>query len=226
MLNRKILLLAVAAVAIVGVLTALATTGDKTYKMTATAIEGCSCPLFCSCYYNAEPTGGHKCEFALVYRFDEGSHWGDVDVSGATIWVSGDLGDHFGQGETDWAVVTFDKAVTADQRMAIDGWIKRVFPVTWAGGVTVREDDITWENGEKVAHAKMASGMAEIKLEKVFDAHGHQSIVSNTAYWATDSNNGFELAYATHHYDGEPKSYKYEKRNGFTITSVVEGTIE
>lgn len=109
----------------VGVVATMVAAGgeDRTYDVTATAIEACSCPLFCSCYYNEEPTGGHMCRFNNAYRFEEGSHWGDVDLSGAMVWISGDLGGHFGDGTVEWAAVTFDKGSTPEQREAINAWI-------------------------------------------------------------------------------------------------------
>jgi hypothetical protein len=200
-------------------------TADRsgTYQVTATAIEACSCPLFCSCYYNPEPTGGHMCRFNNAYRFEEGSHWGGVDLSGAKVWMTGDLGGHFADGTTEWAVVTFDQATTPEQRAAIGAWAGKVFPVQW-GNMETREDDITWEEGEKTAHAKMGSGLAEVTLHKVLDGDGEQATVTNTAYWAADSNTGFRLAHSDHYYKGDP-SFSFEHRNGFLITISSEGTL-
>ncbi len=201
----------------------LAGGGDGSYRVTATAIEACSCPLFCSCYYNTEPAGSHMCRFNNAYRFEPGSHWGGVDLSGAKLWVSGDLGGHFGDGTTEWAVVTFDRATTPAQRAAIEAWMAKVFPVQW-GEVQVKEDEISWQDGEETAHAKLASGLAEITLAKVFDASGQQAMVLHTPYWGSDSNTGFRLAHSTHYYGGEP-SYRYERRNGFVITFTTEGEL-
>lgn len=202
----------------------LALAGDAgSYDVTATAIEACSCPLFCSCYFNTSPSDGHSCQFNNAYRFEEGSHWGGVDLSGAKLWVSGDLGSHFGSGKTEWATVSFDRAVTPEQKAAINGWIGKVFPVQW-GKVEVRDDDIEWVDEEKTAHAALGSGLAEIHLAKVFDAHGEQSTVTHTGYWGASSNTGFRLAHSTHEYNGEPK-YSYEGRNGFMITLNAKGEI-
>lgn len=200
-----------------------AATADDTYDVTATAIEACSCPLFCSCYFNEEPTGGRMCRFNNAYRFEEGSRWGDVDLSGIKVWISGDLGDHFADGTTDWATITFDRTSTEEERAAINGWIGKVFPVTWKK-VEVREDDITWEDGETSAHAELASGFARVDLAKVIGKDGEQATMLNTPYWAANSNTGFRLAHSTHHFEGEP-SFRFEKKNGFTITFNVQGTI-
>lgn len=223
---RKHWKVGMAVVAAVVLMAGLGLAGDRssTYEVSATAIEACSCPLFCSCYFNKVPTGGHHCQFNNAYRFEKGSHWGDVDLSGAKIWVSGDLGGHFGDGTTEWAVVSFDEAVTDEQKGAIDAWMKKVFQVKW-GRVEVREDQISWENTDKEAKASLGSGMAKIHLAKVFDSHGKQSTVTNTGYWWANSNDGFQLAKSTHEFNGKP-SYSYEDRNGFVITLHVAGEIE
>jgi hypothetical protein len=220
---RKTLVVIVSAVALAAAGVVLATAGTDTYQVTATAIEACSCPLFCPCYYNAEPAGGHMCRFNNAYRFEEGSHWGDVDLSGAMVWITGDLGGHFADGTTEWAMVTFDQATTPEQRAAIGAWAGEVFPVQW-GKLETREDTITWEEGETTAHAKMASGLAEVTLHKVLDAEGEQATVTNTAYWGADSNTGFRLAHSDHYYKGDP-SFEFEQRNGFLITMTAEGTV-
>lgn len=208
----------------VGLVGATAHGSGSTYDISATAIEGCSCPMFCSCYYNTEPTGGHMCRFNNAYQLADGSHWGDVDLSGARIWMSGDLGGDFGDGAMDWVVVTFDDDLSQEQRDALSAWTAKAFPVQW-GRMETREDDISWSVDDQGAHAAMASGTAEVQLERVRDPNGEQAIVLNTPYWGTDSNDGFELAYSTHEFNGEP-SFSFEKRNGFIITVHSKGTLE
>lgn len=203
---------------------ALASATPSTYAVEATAIEGCSCPLFCSCYYNAEPSGGHMCQFNNAYRFSAGSHWGDVDLSGAKVWFSGDLGSHFGDGQMEWLVVTHDRASTPEQRAAIGAWAAVVFPVQWSS-VSEREDDIAWEVDAKSAHAEMASGTASLHLERVIDPHGKQALVLNTPYWGSAANDGFELAHATHAFNGGEHAYSFERRNGFVITFRNDGEV-
>jgi hypothetical protein len=196
-----------------------------TYDIRATVIEACSCPLFCSCYYNPEPTGGHHCEFNMAYKIEDGSHYGDLDLSGAMFWISGDLGSHFGDGTAEWASVTFDKDTSEEQREAIGFWISQVFPVEFEGGVTMGEDDIHWEDGAKEANASLASGNAAIKLKKVFDAHGNQANVQDTGYFGSHSNDGFWLAHSEHYRKGDP-SYEYKDKTGFMVTNRISGTIE
>ena len=59
--------------------------------MTADTIEGCSCPLFCTCYFGPS-ADEHMCKANNVYKFRKGSHYGDVDLSDQIVWLSLDLG--------------------------------------------------------------------------------------------------------------------------------------
>jgi len=202
---------------------------DKTFSVTADTIEGCSCPLFCTCYFGPS-ADEHMCEANNVYQFRQGSHYGNVDLSGQRVWVALDLGEEWhkkpGPGmPTKWAVVTFDKKSTPEQRQAILGVLNAVFPVKWEKFST-REDSIEWHDDAKIAHAKMASGMAEITLDKTTGPDKtHPTVVKNLQYWFSNSNDGFVLAYSTHHWDGDNK-FKMEHRNGFTIAWTAKGDVK
>ena len=140
-----------------------------TYEVTVDTIEGCSCPLFCTCYFGAS-ADEHMCQANNVYKFRKGSHYGDVDLSDQIVWLNLDLGGDWhknpGPGmPTEWAVVTFDKKTPPAQREAIGKILNTVFPVKWKKFST-REDSLTWHDDAKGAHATMASGMAEISLDK------------------------------------------------------------
>lgn len=222
--------LALGAAAIAAVLL-LAATPDraKTFSVTADTIEACSCPLFCTCYFGAS-ADEHMCEANNVYQFRPGSHYGKVDLSNQKVWVSLDLGGewhkHPGPGmATKWAVVTFDKASSPAQRDAIGSVLNTVFPVKW-GSFTTREDSISFSDGPKVAEAKLASGFASVRLDKTAGPDkAAPTAVKNLQYWFSNSNEGFNLAYGTHHFDGEHK-FSYEKRNGFTIAWKASGEIK
>ena len=215
--------LAVVALAIV-VVAATPADKSKTYSVTADTIEGCSCPLFCTCYFGASGDE-HMCLFNNVYKFRPGSHYGDVDLSNQLVWMSGDLGGEWhhkpGPGmPLNWTVVTFDKNSTPDQKKAIEKVINSLWDVKWEKFET-REDTISWHDDAKTSHAKMASGMAEIKLEKT----AGPTVVKPLQYWFSNSNDGFVLAYSTHNFNGEPK-FALEKRNGFTIAWTSKGDVK
>lgn len=227
---KKIVLAAIGFLAAAALALAVPPASPKTYEVTADTIEGCSCPLFCSCYFGPS-ADEHMCEFTNVYKFRKGSQYGGVDLSDQVVWLNGDLGGdwhkHPGPGmPTNWVMVTFDKKSTQAQRDAIKGVLGKVFNVTWKQ-MQAREDSITWEDGPTMAHAKLASGMSEITLDKSATSRFDKTqpvVIKNLQYWFTSSNEGFKLAYSTHHYDGEPK-FTMEHKNGFTIAWTVKGDI-
>ena len=47
----------------------------STYDVTVDTIEGCSCPLFCTCYFGPS-ADEHSCKANNVYKFRKGSHYG------------------------------------------------------------------------------------------------------------------------------------------------------
>src|SRR5256885_15481173 len=88
------------------------------WAINATAIEACSCPHFCMCYFNSHPAAHHEhgkmehyCRFNIAYKVNKGNY-GPTDLSDAKFWLSGDLGSDFSTGQMDRVVVTFDKSVT------------------------------------------------------------------------------------------------------------------
>src|SRR5690348_2199181 len=57
------------------------------WAINATAIEACSCPHFCMCYFNAHPAAHHEggktehfCKFNNAYKVNKG-HYGTVDLT-------------------------------------------------------------------------------------------------------------------------------------------------
>ncbi|HEX4438911.1 MAG TPA: DUF1326 domain-containing protein [Thermoanaerobaculia bacterium] len=211
-----------------------ATAKANTYDVTVDTIEGCSCPLFCTCYFGPS-ADEHMCQANNVYKFRKGSHYGDVDLSDQIVWINLDLGGEWhhkpGPGmPTEWAEITWDKKSSPAQRDAIGKLINVVFPVKWKK-LSTREDTITWQDDAKTAHASMASGMSEISLDKTATNRPDKSepvVIKNLQYWFSTSNEGFQLAPSKHHFngaDGNPK-YSYENRNGFTITWTAKGEIK
>ena len=200
---------------------------SKTFHVTADTIEACSCPLFCPCYFNMEPADPHMCQFNNVYKFRPGSHYGNVDLSGAMVWLSGDLGGEWGKSKempTEWATVTFDKKTTPEQRQAIAAVFAKVFPVKWKKQ-SVTEDVIEWSETPAEASAKMKSGKADVKIAMWKGENPKQpTVLKNVKYWGTTSNEGFVLGKSTHHFDGDVK-FSHKDANGFTVRWTLEGEI-
>jgi uncharacterized protein DUF1326 len=203
----------------------------STYDVTVDTIEGCSCPLFCTCYFGPS-ADEHSCKANNVYKFRKGSHYGGVDLSDQIVWLDLDLGGewhhHPGPGmPTKWAVVTFDKKSSEAQRKAIGEVLAVVFPVKWEKFST-REDSIEWHDDAKMSHAKMASGMAEISLDKTATMRPDKSqpvVVKNLQYWFSNANDGFVLAYSKHHWKGD-NAFEQDHKNGFNITWTAKGDIK
>lgn len=203
---------------------------SKTYSVSADTIEGCSCPLFCTCYFS-KSADDHMCQFNNVYKFHPGSHYGDVDLSNQLFWMSGDLGGEWhhkpGPGmPTNWVVISLDKKSTPEQKKAIEAIANAsIFNTTWKK-YNVREDTIEWHDDAKMSHAKLGSGMAEITLNKAIGPDKKTpTVVQNLQYWFTNSNKGFVLANSTHHFDGETK-FSHTNRNGFNITWSASGDVK
>jgi hypothetical protein len=233
---RKAIPILVFAAAAVILLAAAPADRAKTYNVTADTIEACSCPLFCTCYFGPSAME-HMCQANNVYKFRPGSHYGNVDLSNQVFWISLDLGGEWhkkpGPGmPTEWAVLTFDKKSSKEQRDAIGKIANTVFPVKWKHFAT-REDSIEWNNDPMKPHAKMESGLAEISLDKsatMRPEKGTPVVVKNLQYWFSNTNEGFALGYGTHSFGGDKEAsapkFDWEKRNGFTIAWTAKGDIK
>src|SRR5204862_4776158 len=137
------------------------------WAMNASIIEACSCPMFCQCYFNTSPAGHaghgdhgggeHFCKFNNAYKVNHG-HAGKVKLDGAKFWVAGDLGSDFYKGKMDWAVITFDPAVTPDQRAGIKAVVARLYPVKWKASTIAADAPMEWTAGKDQAVAKLAGG--------------------------------------------------------------------
>ena len=220
---RKVAIVVIAALVAV---TAGHTSAPKTWSLNATAIEACSCPMFCQCYFNPMPAGHHEqggmkhyCHFNMAYKVNKGS-FGDVKLDGAKFWISGDLGEAFGGGETDWAVVTFDKSTTKEQREALGSILPHVFAVKWKSFQTAEGSVDTWQANKDSAHATLDGGKtAEITLKRYAGNTNDPIVIRNLKYWSVPRNDGFVLmpnqmeAYRT-----GANAFEHKDSNGFIIT--------
>lgn len=197
------------------------------WSMNATVIEACSCPMFCQCYFNPEPAahghGGpegskHFCKFNLAYRVNEGN-FGDVELDGVKFWIAGDLGGDFSEGKMDWAVVTFDRAMTDVQREAMAAILARLFPVEW-NSFTTSEGKIDWVPGKDEAWAKLDGGKtAEVHLKRFEGMTSDPVVIKNLKYWGAQHNDGFVLMpNVVEAWRGDDRSFEFKGRNGFMIT--------
>jgi hypothetical protein len=204
--------------------------GGTDWAANVTAIEACSCPMFCQCYFNREPAahaghdahgggGKHFCRANLAYRINKGHH-GQTRLDGAKFWVATDLGEDFGDGELDWAVLYFDKALTPAQREAIGVVAGKLFPVKWKSFKTAEASIDKWEFDKDGAHALLDGGRtAEVKLRRFPGMTNEPVVIHNLRYWGAPRNDGFVMmpneveAYRT-----GPNAFEFKGTNGFMIT--------
>lgn len=209
----------------VAVLPIAAAGGDQDWAMNATVIEACSCPMFCQCYFNAEPAshqGGMRyCRANNAYRVNTG-HYGATNLEGVKFWMAGDLGSDFSKGEVNWAVVYIDKAATAEQRAGIEAILPHLFPVKWKSFKTATASIDTWEFDKDHAVAKLDGGkMGEVRLKSNAGTNdaAQPTVIQNLKYWGAPRNTGFVLMpNEVEAYRVGPKAFEYKGTNGFMLT--------
>lgn len=211
----------------------LATAGaDKApeWSLNMTAVEACSCPMFCQCYFNTEPAGHHShdhddaehyCKFNIAWRINQGHH-GETDLTGAHFWIAGDLGAGWDDGKMDWSVVHFDPSVTEAQREGILATLGPLFPVEWASFEVGEDLPIEWAAGNGTAKATLDGGKAgEVRLVQVkqaMDAH-EPVVLNNVQYWGAPRHDGIILMpNETQAYHLGPDAFQTDGTNGFMIT--------
>jgi hypothetical protein len=237
---KSVLLLCALLLCAVPALAGDAKSAPATWNMNASVIEACSCPVFCQCFFNTSPAGhdmaamggeghdmamaGHEghaehyCRFNNAYKVNKGSY-GATRLDGAKFWIYGDLGSDFSQGSTDWAVVTFDRATSKEQREAIGQILGHLYPVKWKS-LTTAEGDIEWTPGKDEAQATLDGGKtAEVHLKRFAGMKGEPVVIRNLPYFGATSNDGFivmpNVVEALHTGD---KPFEFHGTNGFMIT--------
>ena len=195
------------------------------WAINATAIEACSCPHFCICYFNAHPAAHHEngktehyCKFNNAYKVNSG-HYGPTSLKDAKFWITGDLGGDFSQGQMEWALVTFDKATTADQRQALGDILGHVFPVKWKSFETA-EGNISWTADKNAAHATLNGGKtAEVQLKRFQGMTDEPAVLKNVKYWGTPRNDGFVMMpNEIETYREGSNAFEFKGTNGFMLT--------
>jgi hypothetical protein len=208
-----------------------ATPATPDWALNGTVIEACSCQMFCPCYFSTKPApgdsgmhemaGGHYCRFNIVYKINKG-HYGATDLAGAKVWIAGDLGDDFGDGQAEWAEVTFDPAVTKPQRDGLAAILTgQVYPLKWKTFTVGQDAPIEWSGGNDRAVAKLDGGKAgEVVLVHNPTAMSKEpSVIKNVKYFGAPRNDGFVLMpNEVEAYRRGPNKFEYKGTNGFMLT--------
>ena len=204
------------------------------WSFNATIIEACSCPMFCQCYFNPEPAahgggdhagheghggGDHFCQFNNAFKVNKGTY-GKTKLDDAKFWVAGDLGGDFSKGQMDWAVVTFDPAVTPEQREGIAAILGAVYPVEWQSFTVDADAPMEWTASKDRAVAKLDGGKkAEVVLNRFAGMTSEPVVIKNLKYWGVPRNDGFVLMpNEIEAYRAGDKPFEFKGTNGFMIT--------
>jgi len=202
------------------------------WDFNATIIEACSCPMFCQCFFSTQPAehhGGehaghhaeaeHYCRFNNAFKVNEGSYNG-VPLNEAKFWLSGDLGEDFSQFETKWAKLTFDPAVTPEQREGIKEILGNIYPFKW-GSFTVAEDaSMQWEAAQDKATASLDDGkIAEVVLNRQAGMTDEPVVIHNLRYAMAPRNDGLILMpNAVEAYRVGDDAFEFKGTTGFMVT--------
>jgi hypothetical protein len=199
---------------------------QQTWSMNATIIEACSCPMFCQCFFNTKPashgehnSGGHFCRFNNSFRVNKGKY-GTTDLAGMKFWVAGDLGGDFAQGQMDWAVLTFDPAVSKGQRDALAVILAQLYPVKWRSFTIEKDAPMEWSYTKDRAVARLGGGkIAEVVLQRYPGMSDGPIVIHNLRYWGAPRNDGFILMpNEVNAYRSGPKAFEFRNTNGSMIT--------
>jgi len=231
--SRLVVLLGVATLGATAALVQGAGDPPADWAMNATVIEACSCPMFCQCYFNSKPAGHgdhaghaghgggakHFCRANNAYKINKG-HYGATKLDGAKFWISGDLGDDFSDGEMDWGVLYFDKAMTPAQREGVGAIAGKLFPVKWRSFKTAEASIDKWEFTKDQAHALLDGGKtAEVRLKRFPGMTDEPVVIHNLRYWGAPRNDGFVLMpNVVEAYRVGPNAFEYKGSNGFMVT--------
>jgi uncharacterized protein DUF1326 len=206
------------------------------WNMNATAIEACSCPMFCPCYFQTKPAahakaaadghdhgaGEHFCRANMAWKVNKGSY-GTTKLDGAKFWLAMDLGDDFSDGTMKWAVAHFDPAVTKEQRDGILAAVNGLFPVKWETPVQLGNDlSIEWNHTGDKAVAKLDGGKAGEMVLNGGAVNRNKTtpvVIHNLKYWGAPRHDGFVLMpNEVEAYRLGSNAFEFKGTNGFMIT--------
>jgi hypothetical protein len=136
------------------------------------------------------------------------------------VRVYSDLGAEFDDAKMDWAVLTFDPAVTKPQREAISAMLGHVYPVEWGSFTVAADAKMEWQATKDKAVARLDGGKtAEVLLHRFQGATDDPVVIHNLKYWGVPRNDGVVLMpNEVEAYRAGDKAFEFRGTNGFMIT--------
>jgi hypothetical protein len=179
-----------------------ANTQPPEWSLNGTTIEACTCPMFCQCFFNSKPAAhaGHEthatehyCRFNIALKVNQG-RYGATTLDGTKIWLAGDLGPDFSAGQTDWAILTFERSVPKPQRNALMAILPHLYPMKWKSFSIAEDGDIEWNPGKDRAVARLDRGrLAQVVLRRHPGNTDEPVVVRNLKYQGAPRNEGIIL---------------------------------
>ena len=152
----------------------------------------------------------------MAFRIKEG-HYAETKLDGMKFWVSGDLGDDFGDGITEYVQFAFEPTATQEQVDGVLAILGNIFPVQWKNVIGVERTTIEWRKKEDGAYAKRGDGKGEVSLAFVKGTDGTPVVIQNMTYFGAKKNNGFHIARSKHHAKVGEDSFAFDGTTGFFI---------
>jgi hypothetical protein len=204
---------------------------EPDWSISLANIEGCSCPMFCQCYFTGQPAlhvnpdegasakSQRYCRFNNAFKVEKGN-WGDTKLDGIKVWMAGDLGSDFSKGQMDWGVIHFEPAATPEQRDAVQKIISHIFPVKWNSFTVGKDYAIDWKVTDDGAQANLDDGKAaQIKLKANKGMDDKTITLEHMKFWAAPRTSGFKLmANEIEAYKLTDKAFEFHGTNGFVVT--------
>jgi Protein of unknown function (DUF1326)/Putative zinc-finger len=196
------------------------------WSVNATVMEACSCPLFCQCYFNTKPAGHahhgkeeHFCRTNVAYKINKG-RYGSETLDGVKFWLAADVGSDFSAGQTEWAVLYFDRSLDRKQREAVQIILSHLMPVNWKSFKTAEAKIDRWEFNNDSAYASLDSGNAAvIQLKRFAGMTSEPVVIRNLKYWSAPRNDGFlVMRNEVQAYRIGPKAFEFKGTAGLLIT--------
>src|SRR5262249_1361821 len=200
------------------------------WSVNAAVMETCSCPMFWQCYFysyaathmdhDGQKTANGFCRFNRALRVNRG-HFGTTKLDGAKFWMAGDLGADFSKEHYDWAVLTFEPAISKASRDALIAIAHHLFPGTWNSFMVGQDATLDWTQTRDRAPARLNGGKAaEIVLRRAEGMTADSVVVTNLKYEGAARNDGFVLMpNEVEAYRLGPKAFEFKGTNGF-VTNI------